>query len=205
MLVHAKKCLAALNDQNASGKGRVGDQCKLFSRPNKSPSKEKIRAKMAKIKMNLHNNEAGREVAKKSRRLSCKCHGVSGSCASKTCWYEIPQMSVIGKQLKDKYDDAQRITYVHKRSNGAEYVTIQPKRPDRSHGSTSLKDKLLFLSKSPDFCTKNLPKDIIGTTGRECNISSTGDDSCDELCCGRGVIKQIKTVSNTFSRSEWKV
>ena len=191
MLVHAKKCLSAINEQ-AQGTGRIGDRCKLLSR-DKSPSKEKVRAKMAKIKMNLHNNQAGREVAKKSRRLSCKCHGVSGSCSSKTCWYEIPQMLGIGAALKEKYDSAQRIAYESRFIRGAETVEIKPRR--RSERDTMvLKDKLLYLSKSPNFCTKNLAKDIIGTTGRECNIDSIGPDSCDALCCDRGVIRTTKTV-----------
>ena len=190
MLRLSERCLTAINDQQRGG--HIGDRCKKVTR-NKSPSKEKVRAKMAKIKMNLHNNQAGREVAKKARRLSCKCHGVSGSCSSKTCWYEIPQMAVIGGALKEKYDSAQRIAYETVMKRDVETVEIKPR--GRKVRETIVRDNLLYLSKSPNFCTKNMAKDIIGTTGRECNINSNGPDSCDQLCCDRGVIRTTKTVN----------
>jgi len=185
-LRQAQKCLNALKDP--SSRSRKDESCRAFSR-RKMPSGDKLMSKMAKIKMNLHNNAAGREVARSSRKLSCKCHGVSGSCSSKTCWYEIPQMSVIGQDLKKKYDTAQRMTYVRKPREAS--VELRPKRSSRPVG----KEKLLYLQKSPDFCTKNPAKDILGTTGRECNLNSMGPDSCDKLCCGRGVIKTTKTVT----------
>ena len=170
--------------------------------------KEKIRARMAKIKMNLHNNGAGRSVAIDSRRLSCKCHGVSGSCSSKTCWYEIPKMEVIGHKLKKRYDDAKRVSIVSKdQGTDQETVEIHP-RPSRRNSGTSdselVIDKLLYLYKSPDFCTKNPTKDILGTTGRECNISSDSraEDSCETLCCGRGMIRTTKTVNTMINKNK---
>lgn len=73
--------------------------------------------------MALHNKEAGRRVrirkyfhivfiflvvtpfisnlqaVLKMTRVTCKCHGVSGSCTLITCWHQMPFFSEIGKTL----------------------------------------------------------------------------------------------------------
>ncbi|PNF29428.1 Protein Wnt-5b [Cryptotermes secundus] len=56
--------------------------------------------------MNLHNNEAGRRAVIKKSRVTCKCHGVSGSCSLITCWQqlapfrEIEKYSILNRLLK---------------------------------------------------------------------------------------------------------
>ncbi len=42
------------------------------------------------------------------RRL-CKCHGVSGSCATQTCWRQISDFREVGNHLKKMYRQALRI------------------------------------------------------------------------------------------------
>lgn len=39
-------------------------------------------------------------------RLECKCHGVSGSCTTKTCWTTLPKFRELGYILKEKYAHA---------------------------------------------------------------------------------------------------
>lgn len=52
-------------------------------------------------------------------------------------------------------------------------------------------DELIHVSKSPNFCRYNPKKGILGTKGRECSKTSTGNDSCSILCCGRGYNTQV--------------
>ena len=56
---------------------------------------------------------------------------------------------------------------------------------------------LYFVEKS-NYCRE--------TIGRECNPNSSGSDSCDKLCCGRGHKKQTKTSIESIwetCRFEW--
>jgi wingless-type MMTV integration site family, member 1 len=42
-------------------------------------------------------------------RRECKCHGMSGSCAVKTCWMRLPSFRVIGDRLKDRFSGASKV------------------------------------------------------------------------------------------------
>lgn len=55
---------------------------------------------------NLHNNEAGRVAVRKKMRRICKCHGVSGSCTTQTCWSTLSDFKVVGTFLKKMYKQA---------------------------------------------------------------------------------------------------
>ena len=57
---------------------------------------------------NLHNNQAGRVAVRKTMRQLCKCHGVSGSCATQTCWRQISDFKEVGTFLKKQYKRALR-------------------------------------------------------------------------------------------------
>ncbi|OWK14672.1 hypothetical protein Celaphus_00001412 [Cervus elaphus hippelaphus] len=102
----------------------------------------------ARSAMNKHNNEAGRTVSPSyppealpetpsgtgphpslcgsssqtildHMHLKCKCHGLSGSCEVKTCWWAQPDFRAIGDFLKDKYDSAsEMVVEKHRESRG---------------------------------------------------------------------------------------
>ena len=59
-------------------------------------------------------------------------------------------------------------------------------------------DELLYVSRSPNFCEKDLKRGILGTSGRKCNTNSTGPDGCKEMCCGRGYYIENHIVSTVF-------
>ncbi|XP_023810900.1 protein Wnt-7a isoform X1 [Oryzias latipes] len=137
----------------------------------------------ARTLMNLHNNEVGRKVLEKAMRLECKCHGVSGSCTTKTCWTTLPKFRQLGHILKEKYQQAVHVEPVRARRN---------KRPAflkvrKSHLYHKPKDtELVYIEKSPNYCEANSVMDSTGTQGRLCNRTAQQPDSCASMCCGRG-------------------
>lgn len=49
------------------------------------------------------------QIVKNLLRTDCKCHGVSGSCAMKTCWKSLPPFRAIGDVLMKKYNRARYV------------------------------------------------------------------------------------------------
>ncbi|KAB0396625.1 hypothetical protein E2I00_020155, partial [Balaenoptera physalus] len=50
-----------------------------------------------------------RFVLEERMKLECKCHGVSGSCTTKTCWTTLPKFREVGHLLKEKYNVAVQV------------------------------------------------------------------------------------------------
>ncbi|CAH1782952.1 unnamed protein product [Owenia fusiformis] len=142
-------------------------------RRNLGTTRERVR-----IMMNLHNNEAGRKIIQAGMKTECRCHGVSGSCAIKTCWKVMPTFSEVGALLKDKYEKSVEIAPRAKR---------KLRRRERQRRRVPIKDtEIVHIAASPNYCRANSKNGILGTKGRECNKRSRGADSCNLLCCGRG-------------------
>ncbi|XP_052212097.1 protein Wnt-16-like [Dreissena polymorpha] len=146
--------------------------------------------------MNLHNNEAGRKITEQLMDHRCRCHGVSGSCAVKTCWRSLPMFRQVGDALKAKYELSVPIAQRSKR---------QPRRKGKTKRRQPIKDDdLIYVHKSPNYCRPNEKKGILGTSGRGCNKTSSASDSCDLLCCGRGYNTQVLTyVSRCHCKFVW--
>ncbi|XP_051860554.1 protein Wnt-5 [Drosophila albomicans] len=130
----------------------------------------------ARSLMNLHNNEAGRRAVIKKTRITCKCHGVSGSCSLITCWQQLSSIREIGDYLREKYEEA---TEVKLNKRGRLQVKNSQFKVPTAHD-------LIYLDESPDWCRTNRLLQWTGTHGRVCNKSSSGLDGCGILCCGRG-------------------
>ncbi|EHB10919.1 Protein Wnt-16 [Heterocephalus glaber] len=110
--------------------------------------------------------------------VDCRCHGVSGSCAVKTCWKTLSSFEKIGHLLKDKYENSIQISDKIKR---------KMRRKEKDQRKIPIpKDDLLYVNKSPNYCVEDKKLGIPGTQGRECNRTSEGADGCNLLCCGRG-------------------
>ncbi|XP_006261744.1 protein Wnt-16 [Alligator mississippiensis] len=130
------------------------------------------------LAMNLHNNEAGRQAVAKLMSVDCRCHGVSGSCAVKTCWKTMSPFEKVGRFLKDKYENSIQIS---------DRLKKKILRKEKSHRKIPVrKEDLLYINKSPNYCVEDRKLGIRGTRGRECNRTSEGPDGCNLLCCGRG-------------------
>ncbi|CAD7077424.1 unnamed protein product [Hermetia illucens] len=156
------------NDEGYSGAS--GSFATILGRP-RTPSSEK-----AYSLMNLHNNEAGRRAVIKKTRITCKCHGVSGSCSLITCWQQLSSIREIGDYLREKYDAATEVKL--NRRGRLQVKDLRYKIPT-AHD-------LVFMDESPDWCRSNRQLNWPGTHGRVCNKTSAGLDGCGILCCGRG-------------------
>ena len=144
--------------------------------------------------MNLHNNRVGRKLLVQSMEKKCKCHGVSGSCVTRTCWKAVPKFESFAQDLKKKYQKAKQVTLRPKSTDLVvrldEYETVSGPRAERFLESKVLEPRmrraarndLVFLEESPDYCEPDFSKDIVGPKGRECR----DPEHCQKLCCGRG-------------------
>ncbi|XP_051911075.1 protein Wnt-16 isoform X2 [Hippocampus zosterae] len=126
----------------------------------------------ALLRMSQHNSEAGRQAVVTTMSTDCRCHGVSGSCAVKTCWRTMAPFGRVGAYLKERYEGGVRL----KRK--------EPRAPD--------KHRLVFVSKSPNYCLEDRRGGVLGTRGRRCNRTSGGPDGCKLLCCGRGYDTRVE-------------
>ncbi|CAH1246626.1 WNT8A [Branchiostoma lanceolatum] len=169
----------------------------------------------ARAAMNLHNNDVGRKAmpvgdvapaeprihkfvraVRQTMKRVCKCHGVSGSCTTKTCWLQLADFRAIGVFLKKKYKKADKVDYV--RGQLTENNSASSKR------NTGLKKDMVFLEDSPDYCRQNLTVGSRGTLGREClrggkNLDKYEKKSCKRLCKDCGYVPKRITTEVTSS------
>ncbi|KAL7645149.1 UNVERIFIED_CONTAM: hypothetical protein RMT77_003527 [Armadillidium vulgare] len=164
--------------------------------------------------MNLHNNEAGRRHVKSSMRLKCKCHGMSGSCTVKSCWWRLSSFRRIGTTLKGHFDGASEVVgtkEIFSRQNDRRRSTRRNRKsrrrkkvktaflPSNAELKFPSKRDLIYYKPSPNFCIKDKRLGISGTTGRTCNVTSKGLDGCELMCCGRGYTTQVKGIQERCS------
>ncbi|ELT87681.1 hypothetical protein CAPTEDRAFT_149951 [Capitella teleta] len=135
--------------------------------------------------MNLQNNAVGRQVINDQMNLKCRCHGVSGSCAVKTCWRTLTSFREAGNELKQKYENSISIAEKSKRK------LRQRQRRQRQRRTSNNGLDMVYIEDSPNYCRKNMKRGILGTKGRECERDPDARDSCNTLCCGRGYNTEV--------------
>ncbi|XP_016065566.1 PREDICTED: protein Wnt-7b [Miniopterus natalensis] len=122
-------------------------------------------------------------VLEERMKLECKCHGVSGSCTTKTCWTTLPKFREVGHLLKEKYNAAVQVEVV--RASRLRQPTFLRIKQLRSY-QKPMETDLVYIEKSPNYCEEDAATGSVGTQGRLCNRTSPGADGCDTMCCGRG-------------------
>ena len=142
---------------------------------------------------------------KSGLKTTCKCHGVSGSCAVRTCWKQLSPFHDTGRLLKFRYDTAVRVLGATNAATG-ESELAGSRRGGGGGGGTSgvsgvsgvsgnnnpsnpRPTDLVFLEDSPSFCRAS--RYSPGTGGRSC----AKDTSCHNLCCGRGYNTAMRLTS----------
>lgn len=151
---------------------------------------------LVRSRVTLHNNNAGRAAIRKLMRRQCRCHGLSGSCETMSCWMTLPSFREVSTTLKRKYDRAVRVS--------KRFRKRLRRRSRRERKRPIGYDELVYLRRSPDYCRPDRKRGIFGTTGRTCNRNSSGPDGCDLLCCGRGYNTQIERVTeHCRCKFEW--
>ncbi len=129
-------------------------------------------------------------------KIVCKCHGVSGSCELKTCWWSLPSFREVGDILRQRFDAATAVTSVEtgKRITLRPATAAAPAAPapvdnPKTGATAANKDEdLVYLQSSPDFCDYDPRRGSLGTEGRRCNKTSDELDGCDVMCCGRNYV-----------------
>lgn len=146
------------------------------------------------------------QAVKGTMQRTCKCHGVSGSCTTQTCWLQLPEFREVGNYLKEKYHRAIKVDLL----SGAGNSAASRGAVAETFNSISRKE-LVHLEDSPDYCVENRTLGLPGTEGREClkkgkNLSKWEKRSCKRLCsdCGLAVEeRRAETVSSCNCKFHW--
>jgi len=85
-------------------------------------------------------------------KVTCKCHGLSGSCSLITCWQQLAPFRKVGDYLRDKYEDATRV----KPTRGGRL------RLHRRNVKIPTANDLVFIKESPDYCHHNSTTGSLG-------------------------------------------
>ncbi|VDK17959.1 unnamed protein product [Anisakis simplex] len=124
----------------------------------------------ARSLMNLHNNRAGRKLLANNLKRECKCHGVSGSCVTRTCWRAVPKLEHFATILKKKYLHASQVTVA---PEGKSLVLRVEKNVGRTgrylrKRRSAARTELVYLDESPDYCKEDPTNEVFSPRGREC-------------------------------------
>nr|BAC86908.1 unnamed protein product [Homo sapiens] len=142
-----------------------------------------------RARADAHNTHVGIKAVKSGLRTTCKCHGVSGSCAVRTCWKQLSPFRETGQVLKLRYDSAVKVSSATNEALGRLELWAPARQGSLTKGLAPRSGDLVYMEDSPSFCRPS--KYSPGTAGRVCSREA----SCSSLCCGRGYDTQSRLVA----------
>ncbi|XP_060996757.1 protein Wnt-9b [Dama dama] len=143
-------------------------------------------SKDLRARVDAHNTHVGIKAVKSGLRTTCKCHGVSGSCAVRTCWKQLSPFRETGQVLKLRYDSAVKVSSATNEALGRLELWAPARPGSPTKGPAPRPGDLVYMEDSPSFCRPS--KYSPGTGGRLCSREA----SCSSLCCGRGYDTQSR-------------
>lgn len=146
-------------------------------------------SKDLRARADAHNTHVGIKAVKSGLRTTCKCHGVSGSCAVRTCWKQLSPFRETGQALKLRYDSAVKVSSATNEALGRLQLWAPARPGSPTKGLPPRPGDLVYMEDSPSFCRPS--KYSPGTAGRVCSREA----SCSSLCCGRGYDTQSRLVA----------
>ena len=138
-------------------------------------------------------------------KKACKCHGMSGTCATKVCFKQLPKFEEIAKKIKKKYEHATFSKISRSKTNPSRGTLIPAWKTFKKIGL----DDLVYLIPSPNYCNYNKTLGVLGTSGRKCKAGQytsiqTPPEHCKRLCCGRGYYATKKIIKeNCHCKFTW--
>ncbi|XP_024836921.2 protein Wnt-9b [Bos taurus] len=155
-------------------------------------------SKDLRARADAHNTHVGIKAVKSGLRTTCKCHGVSGSCAVRTCWKQLSPFRDTGQVLKLRYDSAVKVSSASNEALGRLELWAPARPGSPSKGPAPRPGDLVYMEDSPSFCRPS--KYSPGTGGRVCSREA----SCSSLCCGRGYDTQSRlTAFSCHCQVQW--
>ncbi|XP_040100298.1 protein Wnt-9b [Oryx dammah] len=155
-------------------------------------------SKDLRAQTDAHNTHVGIKAVKSGLRTTCKCHGVSGSCAVRTCWKQLSPFRETGQVLKLRYDSAVKVSSATNEALGRLELWAPARPGSPTQGPAPRPGDLVYMEDSPSFCRPS--KYSPGTGGRVCSREA----SCSSLCCGRGYDTQSRLAAfSCHCQTQW--
>ncbi|XP_037591083.1 protein Wnt-9b [Cebus imitator] len=169
--------------------GVCGDNLKYSTKFLSNFLGSKKGSKDLRARADAHNTHVGIKAVKSGHRTTCKCHGVSGSCAVRTCWKQLSPFRETGQVLKLCYDSAIKVSSATNEALGRLELWATARQGSPAQDLAPRSGDLVYMEDSPSFCRPS--KFSPGTAGRVCSREA----SCSSLCCGRGYDTQSRLVA----------
>nr|XP_039252319.1 uncharacterized protein LOC120329663 [Styela clava] len=147
--------------------GGCGDNVHSASKFVRQFLKPKSRSRDIRAEVDKHNSDMGIRVVRQSVQKTCKCHGVSGSCTTKTCWRKVAPFYEIGQKIKEAYDRSVKVGSINSADGKPKLIRLRRSRRNRPELRPSVSNS---TNVSAMFDTTST-SDISGDSG---NISRVG-------------------------------